>query len=214
MKLFSGWKSKTPFQLPASGPYTHSILQHKDIPIQWNNLEHVQPLFFRMIEISSPELGLLFRRNGSCGTHCPKPKDHWQNLLMRHQLLTFIRIFHLNCWILNIFQNLPRLLFTQNYSTGEKQWSQCSKGTAFTGRFFMLLKKHEIFYKIRIREVKSKSCQCKNKNKKPQTNQPTNQPNKQTNKTSKTWIQIPVLLLTSNSVGELTELYRMPVSFL
>lgn len=34
MKTFREKKQKTPFQLLADGPYTHSITQHKDIPIQ------------------------------------------------------------------------------------------------------------------------------------------------------------------------------------
>lgn len=61
-KHFGGGGGGTPFQLPDNGPCTHSIIQHKDIPIQWNNVEHVQHLFFRMTEISSTELFITIQK--------------------------------------------------------------------------------------------------------------------------------------------------------
>lgn len=83
------------------------VIPHKDIPIQWNNLDHVQIRFSRITEISSSELSLVFR-SGNHDTHCPRPRHApWINLLVRHQSITFVQIFSETVQFLIFFKLYP-----------------------------------------------------------------------------------------------------------
>lgn len=85
--------------------------------------------------------------------------------------------FHLNCWVLNIFQNLPRLPSTEKFHK-RKQRLQCSKGTASTGSVPYVAGG---IHKNRVRKIKSKGSRLR-----------------------KSGVQIPALLLPSNLVKQFT----------